>query len=250
MRKHITHSYLLDPPHLVTVALVGCGGTGSQVLSSLAKINKGLKALGHPGIHVTVYDGDRVSESNVGRQLFSPADIGVNKAVISVSRINRFFGFDWVSVPKAYDLSGHNIVITCTDNVSSRLRVSEQHEKSKRRKEGYAGNNGDLKKRFYWLDFGNAKTTGQVVLGSTMLEEEHALKSITDYFDLTQVKEEDQGPSCSLAEALHNQDLFINSTLANLGCNILWKLFTHGQIEHHGLFLNLETMDVTGIKVD
>ena len=31
------------------------------------------------------------------------------------------------------------------------------------------------------------------------------------------VKEEESGPSCSLAEALEKQDLFINSTLAQLG---------------------------------
>ena len=48
---------------------------------------------------------------------------------------------------------------------------------------------------------------------------------------------------------LEKQDLFINSTLAQLGCNILWKMFRHGMIEHHGLFLNLETMKVNPIGV-
>ncbi len=28
---------------------------------------------------------------------------------------------------------------------------------------------------------------------------------------------------CSLAEALEKQDLFINSTLAHIGCDLLWK---------------------------
>ena len=52
-----------------------------------------------------------------------------------------------------------------------------------------------------------------------------------------------------LAEALEKQDLFINSTLAQLGCNILWKMFRHGMIEHHGLYLNLSTMKVNPIMV-
>lgn len=59
----------------------------------------------------------------------------------------------------------------------------------------------------------------------------------------------DSGPSCSLAEALSKQDLFINSTLAQLGYNILWKMFRNGMIEHQGLFLNLETLKVNPIGV-
>ena len=61
------------------------------------------------------------------------------------------------------------------------------------------------------------------------------------------VKETDSGPSCSLAEALERQDLFINSTLAQLGCGILWKMFRNGVIEHNGLYLNLDTMKVNPI---
>ena len=53
-----------------------------------------------------------------------------------------------------------------------------------------------------------------------------------------EVKEEDSGSICSHAEALEKQALFINSTLTQLGCNILWKMFRHGMIEHHGLYLN------------
>ena len=64
------------------------------------------------------------------------------------------------------------------------------------------------------------------------------------------ILEDDSGPSCSLAEALEKQDLFINSTLAQLGCNILWKMFRHGMIEHHGLYLNHATMKVNPIIVD
>ena len=57
------------------------------------------------------------------------------------------------------------------------------------------------------------------------------------------------GPSCSLAEALERQDLFINSTLAQLGCGILWKMFRNGVIEHNGLYLNLDTMKVNPIII-
>lgn len=55
--------------------------------------------------------------------------------------------------------------------------------------------------------------------------------------------------SCSLTGILGKQDLFINSTLAQLGYNILWKMFPHGMIEHHGLYLNLGTMKVNPVFV-
>ena len=41
----------------------------------------------------------------------------------------------------------------------------------------------------------------------------------------------------------------INSTLAQLGCNILWKMFRNGMIEHYGLYLNLSTLKMNPIPV-
>ena len=100
---------------------------------------------------------------------------------------------------------------------------------------------------------------GQVVLGtvpkkirqpeSKLYETVESLKVITRYVKYAKVKEKDSGPSCSLAEALEKQDLFINSTLAQLGCNILWKMFRNGMIEHYGLYLNLSTLKMNPIPV-
>lgn len=84
---------------------------------------------------------------------------------------------------------------------------------------------------------------------SKLYETASSLKVITRFVRYSRVKEEDSGPSCSLAEALDRQDLFINSTLAQLGCNILWKMFRNGMIENHGLYLNLETMKVNPINI-
>jgi hypothetical protein len=63
------------------------------------------------------------------------------------------------------------------------------------------------------------------------------------------IADHDSGPSCSLAEALEKQDLFINSALAQLGCDLLWKMFRHGMTEQRGLYLNLETMTVNPMPV-
>lgn len=248
MRKkvHFTNSYLLNPQHRITINLIGAGGTGSQVLESLARIDSALIRLGHPGFYVTVYDADEVSEANIGRQLFSPSDIGINKAICLTTRTNRFYGLDWEAVPEMYaeKSSIANITITCVDNVQTRLTI-HQHLK-------HPLDTADIyQKPLYWLDFGNTQKTGQAILGTitpakqpskTEFDTIATLPTICEMFDLTQVKEHDSGPSCSLSEALRKQDLFINSTLAQLGCAILWKLFREGRIEHHGTFLNLQSM--------
>ena len=109
------------------------------------------------------------------------------------------------------------------------------------------------------MDFGNTQTSGQVVLGtvpkkikqpkSQQYKTVDTLKVITRYVKYASVEETDSGPSCSLAEALEKQDLYINSTLAQLGCNLLWKMFRNGMLEHHGIYLNLTTMKVNPIYV-
>ena len=98
---------------------------------------------------------------------------------------------------------------------------------------------------------------GQVVIGTAghSIEQPNKkfcvpiLKSVTDLFKLEEVNEKESGPSCSLAEALSKQDLFINSTLAQFGCAMLWKMFTKGVIDVHGIYLNVNTMRTTPIPI-
>ncbi|UOY04961.1 ThiF family adenylyltransferase [Muricauda sp. SCSIO 64092] len=50
--------------------------------------------MGHPGLHLTVFDGDTVQPSNVGRQGYVPRDVGENKAICAVTKINMSFGLE------------------------------------------------------------------------------------------------------------------------------------------------------------
>ncbi|WP_294589913.1 PRTRC system ThiF family protein [uncultured Bacteroides sp.] len=260
-RVHYIDNYLINPQHPVTVNIIGAGGTGSQVLTGLARLDVTLRALGHPGLFVTLYDPDIVTEANIGRQLFGYSDMGLNKAQCLVTRINNFFGNDWKAVPDIFLAmlknacrdNMANITVTCTDNIKSRLDLW------KILKSVYIPEYHDDITPLYWMDFGNTQTSGQVVLGtvpkkikqpaSQLYETVGSLKVITRLVKYARVKEEDSGPSCSLAEALDKQDLFINSTLAQLGCDILWKMFRNGMISYHGLYLNLETMKVNPIHI-
>jgi PRTRC genetic system ThiF family protein len=250
-KMHFTDSYLLNPTHPVTVNLVGCGGTGSQVLTALSRISHTLTALGHPGLHVITYDPDTVTEANLGRQLFSASDTGLNKAVILTARINRFFATGWEAVPDFYKNKPANIIITCVDNVKSRMDIAEKMLSQP--VEGY-----DYSKILYWIDFGNTQNSGQVILGtfgeikqpqSKKYTPVGKLPCITERFDLTKVDEKDSGPSCSLAEAIEKQDLFINSTLANIGSKLLWKLFHEGMTNQAGAFLNMDTLKMNPIML-
>ena len=175
--------------------------------------------------------------------------------------MNNFFGNDWKAVPDIFptvlkdarrdDMA--NITVTCTDNIKSRLDLWNVL------KAVPTSNYRDYETPLYWMDFGNGQTFGQVLLGtiSRKIKQPHsekyepvaALPVITEYTDHARVKAEDSGPSCSLAEALEKQDLFINSTLAQLGCNILWKMFRNGMIEHRGAYLNLDTLKVNPVLV-
>ena len=257
MRIHYTEPYLLNPQHKVTVHLVGAGGTGSQMLTCLARINESLVALGHPGLHVRCFDADVVTEANKGRQLFSESDILLNKALVLINRVNRFFGYEWEAHGREFTGNEKaNITITCIDTAAGRLDIgSNLTKKSNLPKEPF-------ERPYYWMDLGNTQKTGQIVLGTLQPIKQPnfgnnnqktaaSLPTVTKKFfkELKKVNEKNQGPSCSLAEALQKQDLFINSTLAQLGANILWKLFREGVITHHGVYLNLETMKVNPIAI-
>ena len=66
MKVHYTHPYFLNPQHRISVNLIGLGGTGSQVLTCLGRINAALVGLGHVGLRVTCWDDDVVSYPNTG----------------------------------------------------------------------------------------------------------------------------------------------------------------------------------------
>lgn len=250
MKVHYTAPYLLNPQHKITVNLVGLGGTGSQVLTCLARMNETLIALGHPGLHVYAWDPDQVSMANIGRQLFSPSDIGLNKATVLVTRINRFFGYNWESRPEEYNNAAGNILITCIDTAAGRVSIAKDLNG---RSLGEPTN-----RMYYWLDIGNGQATGQAVLGTVLCHKQpksdyktvSSLLHVVKLFpQLKKIKKEEEGPSCSVAQSINRQDLFINSTLAQLGTNILWKLFREGMVKVHGCYLNLSTMNVNPIKI-
>ncbi|RDU99179.1 PRTRC system ThiF family protein [Trinickia dinghuensis] len=237
---HITPAHFLE--HRVDVALIGCGGNGSQMLTGLARLNHALTALGHPGLRVTAFDGDTVSDANIGRQMFSPADVGQFKSIVLVHRLNAFFGLDWVARPIYASTSelihvGPGITIMCVDSAKARAKLATALSRTST----------------YLMDLGNRASDGQVVFGTAGTTEGTGARLRWPYEVLPELidttRPEDDTPSCGLAEALERQELFINQAIVTPALGILWEFFRHGRLTWHGAFVNLKTGHVRPLLV-
>lgn len=247
----------LDPKLLecrVRCHLVGVGGNGAQMAACLARLDIAMRALGHPyGLHVEAFDADRVSEANVGRQLYSAADIGKHKALVTVHRLNQFYGLDWEAYPVRYEdyvssrrgAGGADILISCVDSRSARCHL---HQIAFR----------EYGQCRYWLDLGNTEATAQVVLGQP---DHHAasrsgecprLPCVTELFPelLDESVADDNRPSCSVRVSLASQGLFINDVAVRFAAQLLYELFSKGRLSQHGAVINLDSKRVGPIEVD
>lgn len=259
--RHYIPNDLLAPTNPVGVILIGAGGTGSRVLTNLAAMSHALRELGHPGLHVVTWDPDTVSESNVGRQAFGLSDVGHNKAVLLTTRINRYYGTDWQAVPEAFTRSACERFERSESQVASLVRIVVTCVDSGAAREAFGrflkGRSRQLKQAIYWLDYGNSRDSGQIILGTLKPVVQpkgrghaKALPCITELFRNLSAGDSDEGPSCSMAEALTRQDLFINATMADLGTAMLWRLFRQAHIETHGTFLNLANLQAMPLAID
>lgn len=176
----------------------------------------------------------------------SPSDIGTNKAVCQVHRCNLFHGTQWEAHPTRFDGSRRGLriqqgfIIGCVDSAAARREI-------------YARLGGTS----YWLDLGNTQRTAQVILGHDHADrraftDARYLPDVLELFPAIASKKhrEDRAPSCSLAEALQRQDLFINQAVATWALHLLWQWFTTGVLHIHGYFINLETGTVQPLKID
>jgi sulfur-carrier protein adenylyltransferase/sulfurtransferase len=253
MEIHRIHPELLQ--RQVRVLVVGCGGTGSAVVAGLPYLHQSLVARGHPGgLHVTVVDGDTISATNCVRQPFARSEIGLNKAVVLVSRLNLFWGLKWDAVPahmrtgtfisRSYsgdDLRAH-IVVGCVDTRAARATIRDAV--------------GKWSTVSYWLDLGNNADSGQFILGEPLNERNRRsrlrLRTVGELFPeiVDAILDDDGEPSCSAAAALERQEPFINSILGQHALALLARLFRYGEINYHGGFINVATGITSAQRID
>ncbi len=251
MEAHRLHAELLGRE--VRIQVVGCGGTGSAFLGGLPYLHQAMLAQGHPcGLSVTVIDGDIVSPTNCVRQPFSRSEIGLNKGIVLISRINLFWGLEWKAIPhpltaETLTLPSEtalrpDIVVGCVDTRAARALIAEST----------AGRSG----AGYWLDVGNNASSGQFVLGEPLNARNRRsrtrLRTVAEiYSEIADPSlDSDTEPSCSAAEALDRQESFVNAVLAQNALALLARLFRYGEIRHHGAFVDIATSRSVPLMID
>lgn len=229
--------------HAIRVLVIGCGGTGSEMVDALCRLHFALRHLGHPaGLKLTIQDHDTVSPFNVGRQRFAPSDIGLNKAEVLANRYGLLFGIPiQFSSRKAGashigEFGDFDLVLTCVDTASFRTRMAE-HWRGK-------------KTETLWLDCGNGRFDGQVTLGHLGKPAGDRLPNALDLFPGIATTSDDNEPSCSMEQALSSQMLFVNRWMADIAATLLVRLFTQGSAAEHGAFVNMARLSVSPIRID
>lgn len=253
MAYHYLCNQLAKSQHRIGIDLIGLGGTGSHMLTNLAILSNTLYKLGGQPFFVRAFDPDIIEEHNISRQAFSKAEIGLYKSDVLVTRCNRFFNTDWTSYPYKYEENPRtvktgnplsNIIITCVDSIEARKSI---HDIVMKKIFEPGTSRFDYTTPVYWLDIGNTRKQGQIILGTILQiknqdipDNVYKLPSFFDEFpDITGDPDE---PSCSLAESIGKQDLFINKIMATYASNMLWQLFREYRVNYRGLYVNLETM--------
>jgi sulfur-carrier protein adenylyltransferase/sulfurtransferase len=255
MEIHRLHAELLERD--VRILVVGCGGNGSAILAGLPYLHSAMLAQGHPyGLQVRAMDGDTISPFNSVRQPFAKSEVGLNKAVVLVNRINLFWGLNWEAIPRALteqtlapSYAGYgeqhlrpDIVIGCVDTRAARAIIARAVSGT-----SLTG---------YVMDVANGSSSGQFVLGEPQNERNKRsrlrLRTVVDLYPevADETLDDDTEPSCSAIEALSRQECFVNGVLAQHALALLARLFRYGQISHHGGFVDVATSRSVPLPVD
>lgn len=236
-----------------SIAIVGCGGTGSFLAENLCRL-----LIGTPS-ELVLIDPDTVEQHNLLRQNFTKADIGKNKARTLAERLadkyDRTVGYLADRFPDNNQSAQHTslnqrpptLIIGCVDNGAAREAImawQKSHGKS------------------WWLDSGNDKDFGQVLLGNTGWKplntrqllspdkepEWTCLPSpLVQRPDLQFAKSETSADmDCARAVLLQEQDPTINTAMAALTTAVIYKLLT-GKCRTIAHYIDLNTGTMSSV---
>lgn len=150
-----------DGLHLV---LVGCGGTGSWLAPAVVRLARAWSEDLGWSVAVTFVDPDVVEARNTFRQNFCAAEVGVPKAEALAVRYSAAWGVPITARPtqfksdvlRAPSYSTTHILLGCVDNGAARKSLNETLDGL-----SYHGT-----PRVWWIDAGNTRAGGQVLVGS------------------------------------------------------------------------------------
>lgn len=156
---HQARKVLLGEPKALRLILAGCGGTGSWLAPAVVRVGKLYRELHGKDVEIIFVDPDKVEMKNVYRQNFCQAEVGRGKSECLATRYGLAWGIDVFWIEGTYKQMNRilrssfqwlEVVLGCVDSRSARKEI---------------GNPFGFLWRGWWIDSGNRKSSGQVVIG-------------------------------------------------------------------------------------
>lgn len=241
---------------------VGAGGTGSFAALSIARLLYELKESGK-AVELLIVDPDVVESGNIPRSNFCAAEIGSFKAQSLAKRITLAWGLECYYANELFNAEVHlkqsasnyrdlTVIVGCVDNHLARREIHRALDQL----QGYSR---DEAPNIWWIDGGNGKSSGQVLLGShsKRTKPDHHFtgrsicKSLPDpsviHPDLLQPEEKalgtanPDGVSCPDRIRLGEQSLNINQRVAVEIGEMLTEMFLTRSLRRFATYFDLET---------
>lgn len=192
--------------------LVGAGGTGSFAAQSLARLCFELKEQGK-AVELTIIDPDRVESGNIPRSNFCQAEIGRFKAQTLAERLSAAWALEIGYANEKLDYEKHiksagsgyqqmTIIVGCVDNHLARREL----HRTLKEFEPYGSTDAPSA---WWIDGGNGKFSGQVLIGSTVKKD-----WVENHFTTAAICRKLPAPSLLHPELLENQEHALRRTAA------------------------------------
>ncbi len=243
-----------DPnTQISTLTIVGCGGTGAAVARSVARMVYDMREARMHTPRVVLIDPDRVERHNVGRQLFSEADVGQPKAQVLMRRFNLALGLSMTAICEPVDAERHferwgNLIVGCVDNHLARQTLAQVSDA-------------------VWVDAGNHASAGQVVIGNTG-ERDRVLRQLDGrdgkvgylphaglLFPALLEPDADAEPtpqptqSCAELVAARSQELLVNDWMAVATAQYIYKLLHRQPLTSFATFISSDGMSVRSVAI-
>ena len=261
----------------VNIVLVGLGGTGSFLVSSLLQLIASSEAL-KKGVSLTLVDGDRVENKNLRNQKYLPEDVGRLKAEVLYDRYHAVYPkveLDYVPryLQTLEDLNTIfpmnqqiqrmdnwtlNILVGCVDNMKARRIFDEYFHQEKP---------FPVCSQYIYIDTGNGlgkALDGQMIVGYVKLKAKQSLgytqpfpveniqtvlRPASAFFPqiLTEIDEENE-PTCGVVTEESVQNLGANITSATGVFNVLNSILCFQTIPGNLFFFDAAINKMTKVS--
>ena len=236
------------------IIIAGLGGTGAYVAEHVGRLAK-IISRDEVDVRLMLVDPDIVKEENLDRQLFWQYELGEPKAVACARRFGRDWGNKTIAVVEEYGThlllgADMTLVIGCVDNPGARVNIAETLRLNKF---------GELP-RAWWLDCGNLRDTGRVLLGSAYHVEQMRgafsvnkklcvqLPSPALQYPSLLIPEKGEKPeqemSCAQMAAANLQSLNINPAIAVQAADMMTRLFITKDLKRFACGVNVASGSV------